>query len=318
MKYKLKDIIWEFTCKCNKNCSFCGSKDIIGNVDIPYETVDLIIQEIIQQKDLEFLTITGGEPAIDKSLPNIVNQFNIEKPDLKIRILTNGLFLENKECISLLNHTNNGLGVSVNTQEDIKELDSLIKNAHEFKNKITMITNFGNHNLNDFLYLREFSSNFGLWQVQLTIDDDLQLNQENINNLFNYLDITENKNTQIIRADNFNDLPCSAGKESCSITYKGEIIPCLSFRSWRKTLDVQGIIKQSGDLTNTWNNKFEKYRNNKCVCCKDITGVKELFEEKRKNSFFPMNEQLSSPLDNNQMIVAVYSVRINDDFIPKC
>lgn len=317
MNYKLKDIIWEFTCKCNKNCSFCGSKDIIGNADVSYETVDLIIQEIIQQKDLEFLTITGGEPAIDKSLPTVVNQFNAERPDLKIRILTNGLFLESKECMSLLNYESTGLGVSVNTQKDIKELEDLVKNAHEFKNKITMITNFGNHNINDFLYLKEFSSNFGLWQVQLTIDDELQLNQDKIKTLLNYLDITENGSTQIVRADNFNDLPCSAGKESCSITYKGEVIPCLSFRSWRKTLDVQGVIDKSGDLTDIWNNKFEKYRTSKCACCKDITGVKELFEEKRKNNFFPMNEQFTAP-DNNQMVVAVYAVRINDDFIPKC
>ena len=286
MNYKLKDIIWEFTCKCNKNCSFCGSKDIIGNADVSYETVDLIIQEIIQQKDLEFLTITGGEPAIDKSLPTVVNQFNAERPDLKIRILTNGLFLESKECMSLLNYESTGLGVSVNTQKDIKELEDLVKNAHEFKNKITMITNFGNHNINDFLYLKEFSSNFGLWQVQLTIDDELQLNQDKIKTLLNYLDITENGNTHVIRADNFNSLPCSAGKESCSITYKGEVIPCLSFRSWRKTLDIQGVIEKPGDLTDIWNNKFEKYRNNKCACCKDITGIKELFEEKRKNNFF--------------------------------
>ena len=317
MSYKLKDIIWDFTCKCNKNCSFCGSKDIIGNEDVSYEKVDLIVQEIIQQKDLEFLTITGGEPAIDKSLPTIVNQLNAERPDLRIRILTNGLFLESNECMNLLNYESNGLGVSVNTQKDIKELEDLVKNAKEFKNKITMITNFGNHNLNDFLYLKTFSSNFGLWQVQLTIDDKLQLNQDKIKNLLNYLDIDTDITTQIVRADNFNDLPCSAGKESCSITYKGEVIPCLSFRSWRKTLDVQGVIEKSGDLSNIWNNKFEKYRTSKCACCKDITGIKELFEEKRKNNFFPMNEQFTTP-DNNQMIVAVYAVRINDDFIPKC
>ena len=30
-----------------------------------------------------------------------------------------------------------------------------------------------------------------------------------------------------------------------------------------------------------------------------------------------MNEQFTTP-DNNQMIVAVYAVRISDDFIPKC
>ena len=82
-------------------------------------------------------------------------------------------------------------------------------------------------------------------------------------------------------------------------------------------MDIQGVIKQFGDLTNTWNNKFEKYRNNKCVCCKDITGVKEFFETDRKNSFFPMQEPFPMP-DNNQMIVAVYAVRIKDDFTPTC
>lgn len=316
MNYILKDIIWEFTSKCNKNCLFCGSKDIIGHKDLSYDEIDVILHEIIAQKDLEFLTITGGEPSIDATLPSIVDIINKEKPDLKVRILTNGLFLTQPKCLKLLDHKNNGIGVSVNTQDDIKSLEDLITNVKD-KNKVTMITNFGNHNFNDFLYLFNFSKNFGLWQIQLTIDDKLQLNQDQIKQLLNYIEITDNGNCKILRADNLTGLPCTAGKTSCSITYEGEVIPCLSFRSWRKTLDVQGIIKKEGDLTNIWNNKFEKYRTSKCVCCKDIVGVSELFNEVIPN-YTPI-KQFDIPKNSNDMSVSVYAVRINDDFsTPTC
>lgn len=311
MNYILNDIIWEFTAKCNKNCAFCGSKNIIGNKDLSFEEIDVILHEILNQNDLKFLTITGGEPATDSMLPNVVDTINKERPDIKVRILTNGLFLTKPKCLKLLKHKSNGLGISVNTKDDIYNLKNFIANIKD-KNKISMITNFGNHNFNDFLYLHDFTKNFGLWQIQLTIDDKLQLNQEQIKQLLSYIKIINNSNCKIICADNLNESPCAAGKTSCSITYEGEVIPCLSFRSWRKSLDVQGIIKNKGDLTNIWNTKFEKYRTSKCVCCKDIVGFSELFKE-TDFSYLP-NKQFDIPSKNENMVISVYSVRINDDF----
>ena len=67
----------------------------------------------------------------------------------------------------------------------------------------------------------------------------------------------------------------------------------------------------------TLNNKFEKYRTSKCVCCKDIVGVSELFNEVIPN-YTPI-KQFDIPKNSNDMIVSVYAVRINDDFsTPTC
>ena len=321
--YKLTDLIWEFTSKCNKNCTFCGSKDIINSQDISYEQLNIIVQEIILQKDLEFLTITGGEPALNPLLPQVVETINKERPDIKVRILTNGLFLTKEECMKLLNNDSNGIGVSVNTISDIQYINNLIKNIKN-KDKITMITNFGNHNFNDFFYLYDFSTQFGLWQIQLTIDDNLQLNSKKIYELYSLIsNVVVNSN--IVRADNFNKCDCTAGKSSCSITYNGEVIPCLSFRSWRKTLDVQGIINTKGDLTKIWNNKFNSYRQTyKCVSCKDITHIDNILSDnnilkKYNNTNFLAEDKCNKNKFNKDMSIAVYSVRINDDFnTPTC
>ena len=60
------EILWEFTLKCNKNCSYCGSKAILNNIkpdDIKYSN-EYIANQIIKVHPNE-VTITGGEPSCE-------------------------------------------------------------------------------------------------------------------------------------------------------------------------------------------------------------------------------------------------------------
>lgn len=319
-EFLLKDVIWEFTSKCNKKCKFCGSKEIVNDKRcLSYEQVNLILDEILNIDTLEYLTITGGEPATDEMLVMIVREIILRKPDLKIRILTNGLFFNKPDCKELFNTSNIGVGVSINCVEDFNNVEKLIEDLD--KNRITMITNFGYHNFKDFLYLYEISKKFGLWQVQLTIDDELQLmtnDKLTLKNMFTLVD-----NSHIVFADNFNTgNECTAGKASCSITYLGEVIPCLSYRSWRKTLDKQGVISKKGDLLNIWNTMFKKYRStcDNCISCKDVVDLDKLVEsDKATQKYIPNynpidNEKLYPSPFNQDMVVSVYSARIKNDF----
>ena len=90
-----KEILWEFTLKCNKNCCYCGSKDILKkeleeHEKNGYETIGQIgIAMYITEVHPDEVTITGGEPSCEYE--ELVKSVEIlYKAGIKVKILTNG------------------------------------------------------------------------------------------------------------------------------------------------------------------------------------------------------------------------------------
>ena len=271
MSYTLDEILWEFTLKCNKNCKYCGSKNIL-NTNKKSKYTQEEIANYITKVNPKSVTITGGEPSCEfeqlEKCIKILYDANIE-----VKILTNGNLFSKINLSNNINQYIKQYGLSIN--EDIDIIQANNNNYAKYSEKTTIITNFGTHNLKDFEKIAKYAMQFSCWQVQLTMGNEFQLDFNDIKTLQNkLLKLQVVDLCQIIKADNFNCYECTAGKNSFSITYDGNIIPCLSYRSWKSDLNIQGEVK---DIENIWKNGFKFNRNREFIpCCKDITGIKHL------------------------------------------
>ena len=275
---RLKEMLWEVTPKCNKDCSYCGSKILKMQMELPLDSYKIIVENLLNYPPEE-ITLTGGEPGMCRHLEWILDSLSQK---MKVKVVTNGLVLDKLGPSQSKKFAQ--IGLSINTEDDIKAKYGIYS-----PEKITMVTNFGTHNiwLLDKLYEYFVEENFSVWQVQLTMGD-FQLPAQGIKylreRLFSFGDSSD-KNAvinlplaQIVLADNLQlRHSCTAGTQSCSITFDGDVVPCLSERSWNKKIRVQGNLlseqaeKNKGAylLQHIWENKFKEQRFGKCKACRN-------------------------------------------------
>jgi organic radical activating enzyme len=144
------EILWEFTLKCNKNCCYCGSKKILNNIksdDISYSH-EYIANQIVKVHPEE-VTITGGEPSCE--ITELVKCVKIlHDAGIKVKILTNGNLFQvmagDSDLWDKLDKMVTCYGLSLNELSDLNSIGEF----YSIKEKTTVITNFGTHNINDF------------------------------------------------------------------------------------------------------------------------------------------------------------------------
>jgi MoaA/NifB/PqqE/SkfB family radical SAM enzyme len=293
---KLKNVIWEITNYCNKNCKFCGSKHIINNSieEIKVAPYHFDIAQQLSDMQVDTVTFSGGEPGTfsSKLIARIQDTIMSNKVS-KTRVVSNGLIFKNwnKSILEKLE----AIGISINSPADIEVFTSN-NNAQYYLDKTTIITNFGTHNIFSFLNIynsiKNTDPNFKCWQIQLTMGNEFQLTDEGISYLLDRIEEIRSTDStlQIILADNLlPENPCSACFTSCGITYDFFVVPCLSERSFLPE------IRKLGDLTkitleNIWKNSCNEMRfgcNNKC--CKDFINYPTI---KKFNNFFKFKKEV--------------------------
>jgi len=183
------------------------------------------------------VTLSGGEPS-ETNYKNLVNVLTILKTaGIVTKMLTNGNFFDtNSDYRADFNPVLDVVGYSVNTFKDVE--DAKVRFAGcgygDFKDKITVVTNFGKHNIWDFDKIAEVAEQFGCWQVQLTEGEGLTLPPNGIKMLRNML----KNRPKTVMADNLAyKFKCQAGKEAMGILADGRVVPCLSMRCWNKELE---------------------------------------------------------------------------------
>jgi radical SAM protein with 4Fe4S-binding SPASM domain len=304
---KLEEIIWEVTLKCGKNCKYCGSKDVIRPENPQKKCILHIAQEIADYK-VNIVTLSGGEPGqlSDQTLEEVVQI--LKSGGCSVRAVTNGKLLKGAIAKEF-----DIIGLSVNDSLDLPQ--DLMR-----YDDLTMITNFGTHNIFSFDKLAEIAKNFNTWQIQLTMGEFL-LSSEGITYLKEKI---RNLPTTIkyILSDNLQDQHiCSAGIHSCGITTDGDIIPCLSERSIchnEDLLSVQGNLFQR-TLKDIWENEFKDIRFSDkgwtytCRNCINYPEVKVLTPVKTIESWPPTTYPNSAPEtpDFDRVTVTVYGVDSN-------
>jgi MoaA/NifB/PqqE/SkfB family radical SAM enzyme len=332
MKLNLKEIIWEITGKCNNGCTYCGSKDL-WKQDVNENLIMKIADSIAEYPPKE-IDISGGDPLLVSfdTHQYITNKLN---KTTKCKILINPKsLLPNTTCaseqlkiLSLYSH----VGVSINTQEELEMWKVFISKAtHQLK--YTVITNF---NLTNFFLFDEFAKVIGkdiLWQVQFTMyhakDKNNQLAMYNHpqaveqlnNNIAKYPDL------KLIFADNCNHGECAAGIHTIGILADGEVVPCLSMRSWYGDITkcTEGNVLKT-KLKEIWFNGFKANRFEEFKSCKDIcNGLVLKKPEKplippgptKRQDPFTMDPFTGSPY-TPPMSVQVYGVSTPDTLIQR-
>lgn len=304
MKFELDEMLWEFTLSCNKNCKYCGSKSLVNREKDASVDRAHIAKEIADAKPRE-VTFTGGEPSIFmKELSGCADILN--KKGIKCKVLTNGHLFEDPLFDSEFSKKFACFGYSINEMEDIDNAMRIIANIP--REKTTIVTNFGTHNIGIFEKIAKFALMFPVWQVQLTMGNEFQLDLPDIEKLIQNVNNLPKNFIRVVRADNFNCGECHAGITCCSITWNGDVIPCLSYRAWKSDIMSQGnVFKKS--LSKIWKNEFKFFRNRQFFpCCKNISGIKEI-ENKNKQKYpedvFPHEPDKNLPQQDKVFVYGV-------------
>ncbi len=211
--------------------------------------------------------MSGGEPCLSKYFQHTVNTLSEDSvKQIDIKVLTNGWLFKSWPQLSPLYQKIKKIGFSINTKQDIMDAEKL--EYDKLIEKITLITNFGSHNVFDFKNLYEFfiKNKFSAWQVQLT-QGKYQLSEEGIGYLISKLNEVAAEN--IVYSDNLqNTHTCMAGINSCGILADGSVVSCLSKRCWDSNIGTEGNLLHKS-LNDIWENGFKNERFSSCKCCRD-------------------------------------------------
>lgn len=285
---KLKEIIWEITNQCYNNCSYCGSKGHNSECS-PSDDHIKAIADAIALYPPEEINISGGDPMlisydthkyITSTLKDVGCTMKIIVNPKSLKIEPHWLTTKTPKV-----HLYDVIGLSVNTQEEL-DIASVIMKQLSFT-PVTIITNFNTNNIWIYKNIEAFvKENFLTWQIQYTISKDTSIydNSEAKKLFFSYIKASnEDNGVKVVLSDNLlNKGPCWAGMNGLGILSTGDVVPCLSMRSWcDEKLPLKGNILEYG-LQEIWVMKFAKWRCSEFKCCKDICNAP--YEEDIDNS----------------------------------
>lgn len=274
---ELNEIIWEITGRCRNGCKYCGSKEVWNNI-VDNEKILQIVDAICKYPPKQ-IDISGGDPfQVDLNIHRQVIQ-KLKDKNVYCKILINpksGIIDMDlsKNILSLYDWT----GLSINTNEEINLAISFLNDIMPYYKNFTIITNFNISNIFKYNDIEEIVRKYNLlWTIQYTVykdkDNDLAIynNDSALKELENKINASIKSGTKILLSDNTNNGPCGAGISSIGLTFDGDVMPCLSMRSWelpRNQILYQGNILEVG-LEQIWGTAFRQYRFNEFECCKD-------------------------------------------------
>ena len=289
---QLKEIIWEITSECKNNCKYCGSKKE-RHIKTDEDTIRKIADAIAlyPSKEIDF---SGGDPLLVpyKTLKYCVDV--LKKKNVVCKILVNPFSLSGylPAVIKTL-HLFDWIGISLNTEEEVIYYNKIHEHFEQELKNITIISNFNCQNVFEFDKIREMAVRNKLWQIQFTVYNEGDSNENALyehDSALKFLNDKVNEavinGTKIIVADNANRGVCSAGMYSLGILYDGTIVPCLSMRSWNKNIRDLSEGDITFGLKEVWEDNFKKYRFKEFKCCKDHCKGKIIDIKSRMNSDF--------------------------------
>jgi organic radical activating enzyme len=109
--------------KSNCNCLLCNIKSFNN---LSYNNIDKVFE---YAKNLEFITITGGEPLLYPDICNYINEKRL-KYNLKLNLITNGLFETSEEYTFVNSISPEIVTISYNKFHEPKKnlIENFIKN----------------------------------------------------------------------------------------------------------------------------------------------------------------------------------------------
>lgn len=191
-----------FTKGCNFRCHFCHNAKLALDESIENIKFDEIYEYLNKRKNvLDGVCITGGEPTLNKDLPDVIKK--IRELNLKIKLDTNG---SNPDMVKYLIDNNlvdyiamdikSGLsGYSKITNiitpplDKIKETINILKSSNiDYEFRTTLVEEF--HKINDIIEIGILLNNEKILYLQHFVDHGTCLSQDlhevDLNTAINY------------------------------------------------------------------------------------------------------------------------------------
>jgi len=311
---ELKTLFIEMTITCNQHCRHCGSR--CGDIKEKSGLTDNEIFECLKElsvdiardnRPLPFLAITGGEPLLRKTLPDLMKKIH-DDLGYKWGMTSNGLLATPEMCHRLKEAGMYSIGISLDGLEEThdwfrqskgsyqKTLENIKNLVNEGFGNVMVTTVVHKRNIGELDKIKEVVKGLKVdtWRIMgvdpigRTLENkDIMLdNNSDYKYIIDYIvNMRENdKDIDVIYGCNYylgldyerKVRPwyylCGAGIKVASIQYNGDISACLDIqRDERLTF---GNIRKD-NLYDIWKNKFEIFRteksltSSKCKDCKD-------------------------------------------------
>lgn len=304
----LSNLFIEMTNTCNEHCLHCGSRcDYAGKND---GLTDDEILEFLNQlkidilndnKELPFISITGGEPLLRKGLPELMKKVH----DMGYRwgMTSNALLATPEMCHRLKEAGMYSIGVSLDGLQETHDwfrqskgsysrtLENTRNLVREGFNNVMITTVVHKRNIDELDEIKEVVRSLGVntWRI-INVDPigraldnkEIALEKDDYKYIIGYIDsIQDDKDFNVIYSCNHylglnyerKTRPwyfmCNAGIKVAGIQYNGNIGACLDIqRDPRLTF---GNIR-TDNFYDVWKNRFEIFRQskaNKSTKCKD-------------------------------------------------
>ena len=126
------EVYFDYTAKCNANCTYCYNKKYLGDITMPIDEVRKIFDDMY---DLGIMRVhlAGGEPTIDyEGLKNYIEY--ARSKSMIISMATNGSYLTEEVCELLT--TNDLFSVSISLDSIDEEINDQLRGKGSYKRAI--------------------------------------------------------------------------------------------------------------------------------------------------------------------------------------
>jgi radical SAM protein with 4Fe4S-binding SPASM domain len=290
-KHQLYSVIFEITPKCNFNCVHCYLHDHHCSEELSHNDIIRII-DILYEKEVLFLTLTGGEIFTRKDFLDIY--LYAKKKGFIIELYTNGALL-NDEIISVFKKYPPllvDISLYGSCEETYKKVTGLSGAFDKVMSNIRSLITAGirvsvkapvlNLYYSELPKIKAIAETFGIpfrtgFEIFPTIDNDDSVQQYSVSladslsyefKEFERHPRTFGDDTDAEIVNLLVDKPlfrCKLGRASCAIDFDGKMCPCMSFRHVGQKLTM-------GNFDELWGS-FQQYpqmkasETYKCLSC---------------------------------------------------
>ena len=263
--HQIYSVIFEITPRCNFNCVHCYLHDHHCSEELPLHEVLRII-DILYEKEVLFLTLTGGDIFTRKDFADIY--LYAKKKGFIIELYTNGALIDEKYVQMFKEYPPLLVDISLygSCEETYKKVTGVSGAFNRIMKNIRALLDAGirvsvkapilNIYYNELPKLKDIAESFGIpfrtgFEIFPSVDNDSSVQQYAVSTAdalryefgeFDKRPRTFGEEEDAEYVDLLKERPlfrCKLGRASCAIDYEGNLCACMSFRHAGKPITME-------------------------------------------------------------------------------